>query len=926
VPGSPRGLSLVLEAAVKDRDKGIVFPSSVAADFWARETIIRGWARALDGERFLGWDRFRELAFSAPDDGRTEAGKEIRSLFAADLLAENSVRPFLRNIVPRERAGEWTPFAPGLGRALPYLKRLAGKPGSAKDARAADYLEVLRRYEAFLERRSLRESAWGERDFNPRGRTWLIVYPELIEDFTEYGPALSGAPGVAVEAIAAEAAIPSVRVEASVLDEISRVMASVEEFLDCGGGRPDDVVITCAGLDAMKPYLAREAKLRGLPLDVRSGAPLSSHPAGRIFSRFKELADSLFSYESMRDVLLDSALAWKEGCSARELLRFGAEMTVARGWREGAREFDAWESAFKDGGDKADSPMKAFYRGLRTNVLAITGAKGFKEIKAAWSAFSRSMLRPSGRRPDADMVIGRCVAVLDALEDAREAGGFAAVRGAYGLFASSLSAERYVGASAPGGVRVYDYRVSAGMEAKRHFVLNASEALITVRGGVLGFLREDLREGMDLGGRDMSLDFIRAYGLSGEQVFFSSSLEGLDGPQMPHGAFTERLGPGNTGDDAGLRGPVAALEARYAHKAPFPERASPSVRKGLEAAAVCAFHPPAVDWTEEKGRHKGIEAAGRAALMKLRGGEEEGLLVLSPTMLTAYRACALSWLWDKVLGAGKEAEGIAALDQRFIGNAYHKALENLYAVGEAAGSLRGGEAARRIERAVGIAAGEMARRKGPLARTIIDMSSSDFAIVLGGVLSKDAEIMPGAVVAALEAEAGVSFPDEGFAIRGRIDRLMRTEEGLVILDYKSRSTLRKADFEPLIEDGAIIDLADVQFPAYALILSEGGMADSGGDGAAEERKIRGALAFSIGARKYIIVAADDGDLGTDGRKKSVMDRAGLMGAASALKGIASGIAEEIREFRFPMPDREAMETVCGSCVARNVCRARYNVR
>ncbi len=912
----------VLKEKARNPKARFVFPSSVAADFWSRECLIRGWAAAIEANRFLGWDRFRDSAFRPGDSSGRSADKHVRLLFASELLRRNAEGPFLRALILPERADDWRPFAAGLARALPSLWMFLGQGQRRGDPEAADYREVAHRYGAFLSEKGLAEPAWNRGAFDPGSGEWTIFFPELMEDFPDYEEALARNPSVSMRRIPGDAPIPPVEIHARMLDEIGTVLDDIRDFIEEDGAAIDGVVITCPDLDALRPYLAREAKLRGVPLDFRSGAPLSYHPAGRIFGRIADLTGSGFPYESVRDLVMDSGLSWREGGAAADLLAFGARMTVARGWKEGGKDVDAWEAAFREAGDSAGAGMKAFYRGMKANALAIARARDFKAIKGAWTVFSKSMLDPLSWKPEANRVIGRCVACLDALDAAQALGGFDDIEGAYGIFVSALAEERYVGAISAGGARVYDYRVSAGIEASRHYVINASEGGVSVRAGELSFLREDLREGMGLVVRDMSAAFLRAYARSGKRVSVSCSLEGVDGAQMPHGSFELRMErdiPERSSSD-----PNRALGDYFARKARFPAILAPSTLRGLEYASRVSFKRPSTDWTSGDAERRGIEAAGRAAIESLSAGRDDGALVFSPSMIAQYRRCPVSWLWESVLGAGKEPEGIAALDTKFIGSAYHKALQYLYEEGDVAGS--GGVAAEdRIERALRSAASSMARRRGPLARVIIEMSGSDIVLVLRKVAEADAALMPGAKVEAIEREASASFPELGIVIRGRLDRLMRASCGPIIVDYKSTGNLKRSDYAPVVDGSDVKDLVDVQFPAYALILREGGLADGQAHYEAEGGGIC-ALAFSIGKRAYVAIAADDGELGTGGKRKAVMDKKTFSAAAARFLEIAASIARDVRAMSYSLPSREDMETACGSCATRNVCRERYNVR
>jgi len=896
----------------------LVFPSSVAADFWARECLFRGWLSSVDMERFLSWDRFKEACFGAEGAcSPRPASAELRLLFSADLLRRNAERPFLSEILPLQLAGDWAAHLPALAASLPSLKRFAERADRSRLPLARDYAAVMERYAAFLLERGFREPSWERTAFDPRGRRWLIAYPELIEDYQEYTSMLSGHPSIREVHVPAPAARPPVRVLPGLAEEIDWVLGLVERAASTTPEGLSALAITCPGAGRLRPYLEREARLRGIDLDFRAGAPLASYPGGRIFPRLKRLVDGAFAIEDMRDILMDACLPWREAGAAKGLLDLGMRLTVRRGWREGERDVDAWEAAFRCEGSAADEAVVRFYRGLRSQARALAEADGFPALKKAWNAFSASMLDRAAMPMEADRVVARCVAAMDDLGRAQAEGGFDAVPGAFGILCGLLSRQPYLGAEGRGGLRVYDYRVSAGIEPRLHFILNASEEGLSVRGGACLFLREDQRQSLGLDGRDMSADFIAAYAASGENVAFSCSERGLDGFQNPHGALDETALSDAGQDCPGPRDFRLGLDAFFAMDAAFPARLSPALAAGLRAACAASLREPARDWTVSGKNRAMFKEAGQEALRHLRRSRDDGLLRISPSMLKVFSLCPLAWLWDRVLDAGKRDEGLAVLDERFIGDTYHRFLEDFYGAIHRIAPLTEEELSGLLTRAASKATALVYRQRGPLARIIAEMSLGDYIAVGGKIYILDLHLMPGAEVEAVECQVEAAYPERGIVLEGRLDRLMRLDgpqggPGLVLIDYKTRGTLSRKEFAPLRDDeGTMVGLADFQFPIYALILKKNGQG------------LAGALVFSLRGREYRSVA---GGIGTEGRKKSFMALSELDEAADLALALASAAAERVLAMDYGLAERGLRPQVCPDCAARNLCRERYNVR
>jgi RecB family exonuclease len=148
--------------------------------------------------------------------------------------------------------------------------------------------------------------------------------------------------------------------------------------------------------------------------------------------------------------------------------------------------------------------------------------------------------------------------------------------------------------------------------------------------------------------------------------------------------------------------------------------------------------------------------------------------------------CGFRWWSRSVLGLSEPEEGEPPA---LVGRLYHKALEVAVRRAEGAPDLRGGvlehlevafeEAEGELEMASRARAWE-AWRGVYLAQLRRAVESEDFAL-------------PGAE--AVETEVTFSGEWRGFEVVGRVDRIDRTPEGLVFVDYKSTSSAPKPDLQ-----------------------------------------------------------------------------------------------------------------------------------
>src|SRR5512142_2095650 len=104
------GIEELLREAVGDRSVRFVFPSEICAEAWLSRVLRSPWGpKAVETDRFIGWDRFKEAAAIRREQPPVDDG--LRRIFAARLLVDNAKSTFLDSILPHAYAEEWQPFA-----------------------------------------------------------------------------------------------------------------------------------------------------------------------------------------------------------------------------------------------------------------------------------------------------------------------------------------------------------------------------------------------------------------------------------------------------------------------------------------------------------------------------------------------------------------------------------------------------------------------------------------------------------------------------------------------------------------------------------------------------------------------------------------------------------------------------------------------
>lgn len=926
----------ILRPDLRDRSVRFVFPSEICAEAWLAESLRMG-VGAIEADRFLGWDRFKEA--SARVDGRIASDDYIRRIFAANLLAENAAGPFLSSLLPQAYAGLWQPFAgylasrlPALGR-LPNAMREAGR-AAIGDPALADWLVIRERYETFLRGIGRFEPSYEPQTLRDlQGRT-VIFLPELIEDFQEYRPILEAAPSIVLVGLPAlrPALRPAARFEAQLrrpetaLAELRQVLAEVGELLD-SGLEAERIAITVAGLDRYRPYLEREAILFSIPLAVRSGLSLSATPGGRLFAALRDLYSSSFSFDALRDLIMSPAWPWKEPRVFQGIMAEGLRLHAIASWPEGGKTADAWERSLS-------GSLLFAYRRLKSRVTAIAAAIDFKSLLKAYNAFKAEFLSPDRDDWDkgADLTLARCVVELEGLVHAQGQSGLE-VTGAFGIFMRALDSKPYVSSAAGNGgagVPVYEWRVAAGICPERHFVLNASQDALALPSRGFDFLGETLRKELGTAG-DAAPYFIETYALSGASVSFSCPEVGFGGEEAVHGflASMSREDAVEGPRDFSYREEAAWLSGR----GPAPKRIHKTQVLGLAAAAAAPFSASA------DGAFLEPATAILAARRLYREGEAHP--GIDSTSIDDYQSCPYAFLYLRLLRAGPEPSGIAFADALFMGEVYHSALAILFARIRDADGLFDGERVDAYRGLVGDcldeAFAQLANKRGAFVGVVLDTYRGRLERYLQNLVTVEAERFPSLEIKFLETEFELEYPGVagGVVLRGRIDRISRSEKGAVVVDYKKGGLPTKAQVAP-DADG---NIAEAQIPCYLRLVAANGPI-MGDDGRAMGGEIDSAWYISIegdsGKKPGFAVCAfgapASGPGSAPGSKAARDDKAayvpqeGLGPFLDAFDGALRRTVDGIFAGAFPLAPKESQKTVCANCGARGICRERYALR
>ena len=856
-----------------------VYPSEVIAAQARRRAVDGGfgtrssWCPTIREDRFVSWDAFKERYFPRSADQKP-ANRLIRLLFLEDLL-QKAATPgsdhgrALSRLLPPEQA-ETIPVPRGWLRLLPQLPSiLSSAPRSAPIYGDLAYLDGL--YGRFLALHRLFEPARNA-DTPAVLPPATVYYPELIEDWPEFGTSILAA-GAETVALDPAAGVPFHEYDNS-HDEVSSCLEKIAGLLDSGVPL-SDIVVTIAPYESLAPRFATEARVRDVPIALRSGASLTEYAVGRFLRSLESVPGDL---AAMRRAVLDRAVPWKEREALARLVAIG----VRYGCRRTTDAYDGWNHAIsRSAGDREDARvLRQLLRRLHRAAKAVGSASSFSEIRSRLYAFISQFLDSEAWSEVNKAVFQRSATLLADLIQTEKNLGISARR-PWAFYLNALTERRYVVQQPGDAVSVFPYRVAAGIDVPHHFVLGLSDTAARVVSDAP--LPEYEADALGLEPRDQSAAFLTAYGRAGCRLSFSR--QSTDGAAVP----PPGIKPADGGDgEARLTDPVHAEEALFAGSGSGPAALGPTLRASAELWASKS--------RKTGGRHgHGIRAPWVAGAL-----EKDGRLLVSPTRLERGLSCGLSLLYQNVLALEEEEFDPVDESPKDEGSLYHQVLERLYAhIQDEDGRFRGarvGEYRRWAEEIV-VSETNRRRRHGAIVSELAKAYLPTRMLpALAAVLEWDSKSHGDFAVVGLEST--LETVDETRLLHGRVDRILADGAGsLALVDYKrSGGGVKKSRFSA---DLPVEDRSH-QIPFYIILASAAG------------RDVREAAYFALSDGKASLIVG--------GPRPWLAEEADIKEAVEATQKAIELFEQRVRSGDFaPTDDKRA----CRLCRFRPICRSCY---
>ena len=892
-----------------------VFPSRIAARLWMHRALALTGLAAVPAELFIAWDAFKAECCIAQAENKNPASQIIRLLFAHHIAADNAAaeKPFLQNIIPADYAADGAIFAQWIAGILPQLdhwEKRAVQHKAGKDAEFSDLRILKKAYTEFLDAHRLFEPSWAGAEFIPHTQQYILLYPELMEDFDEYRGLLEERPELSILSAPAFKAETTPLIQFGTMREEIRSTALAVEQLLTNGVSADDIALSIAGIEDTVPYLKREFALRNIPAEFRLGFKLGEQQAGQLFPLLEQCVQEHYSFESLKPLLLNPHIPWKHPAQIQALINFGIKNNCLVSWKDEGHYKNVWKEAFKlpipynphSSAEEEQAEKEQAKEWLLPFMKAaerFVQAQSFSEMRRQYILFRAQYLNPDGFSAEDNAVIGRCITLMQELVQLEEDFADCLPAQPYRFFTAQLSREIYVPQNTGRAVSIFPFRVAAATPFAHHFILNCNQKASRVIYQKLPFLRKDKREELGVIEKDATQAFFAVYATYGT-VRFSVSEQTFSGFTVSNGIFTTFAPRPDLNDSDSL-----LQEYRFfKREEPAPEALYSVQKAGFEQFAGIK---------QERGFSFLTEPFNGSLPVlseKLKAGHyTDGAFRISQSGLHLFSGCPAQWFLSSALSIDEEDTDAELFNPRYIGIICHRILERLYQrIRENDRVFISAHLADYKEWAESIfneTVHSQTDFRGPLAAPFIESIKKRSLKSVDFVLTFDAEKLDGYAPYLMEGELQHRSGD--ILYHGLVDRIAYQEaEGrAVILDYKSGSIPAASDYQPEA-------MRDFQMPMYLFLVEN------------ELFKQETEHAFFLGiTREEIKYIVNDKAAIPQGSSRS-KTREEFEPSIQAFLQIAQEYAQQIGMEDFRKPAAVQWQD-CMECPFHTICRTTFTV-
>ena len=835
-----------------------VFPTQTAADLWAdratNPTVTNVSAVAM--ERFIAWDSFKGTSIKTKQKNKKSIPSSMRKIFASNLLAENAKSPFFKSIIPQKYAESAQGFLNWLSSLLPSLSVWKAhfestRQTAQKDDEDDDLLLLYNRYKTFLDEHNLFDPAWEKPPFISDGNHYYVFFPEIFSDYTEYKPLLENSPeditlihlkdddDPQASADLGES-VPSVNFFNNSRTEIKAVALHLRKLHTEQKIPWDEICISIPDFDSYGPYIDRELTLYQIPHVMKNAKPLSSSGGGSLFSQIASCVSSDFSYESLKTLLLNKELPWKEPALNNDLLVFGQTNNCICSFMSEGKKIDVWEKSFADRTPSIN--VINYYKSLKRILTDLVNAPSFEKTREQYFNFRETFFNMDECPEHTDKLISRCIAELGGLIDLEQEYPECKAPSPFSFFVSSLEDVNYLAQTENLGVQLLPYKAAACAPFSVHIILDSSQSSLAVIYKQLSFLREDKRK-LLLGGKDdpnVTDLFIRLYNMNSTEApcYFTAASKTFSGYAQASSYLLEN---DLTKIDAET---LFAQDPYKTERTWLLSSLSQTSSQATQTSSQLASsntpnqitHLQQQSFVSWKNSSRSVKAATSSVTketlekLKLRLQEKrytEGKIRISPTHLKKFFGCQREWFLQYIIDLKENSNEAELMDPFALGNLYHKILElfckklilnkqTLHLENNELTTAHTNLLLTCIDQAI-----DDKKEHSFLARQLLQTTKEALTTVMINTVTEFSKLFEGCTVYASELKLQYELTEKNILCEGQADCILQEpgDGAFILVDFKSSdgSIPKNLYYEPP-EPGQKEELPDFQMPMYIYLL------------------------------------------------------------------------------------------------------------
>ncbi len=668
-----------IKTDIHNQQSIFVFPTNVAATAWAELLLKEEIVDAVSLDRFIAWDTFKADCIRSSQQNKTSIPATLRKFFAMNMIEKNKKNIIFSSIINPEYLHTSASFSDWIAGILPQLAGWEEKILSAKltlvlDEEDNDLRILKREYQQFLDSNNLFDPAWERPPFFDDGNTYFVIYPEILADFSEYKEILEQTKTIRLihlEKTLSEKTVLQYTNTRSELRETALFIRELCKPIEKGGKGLswNDVAISVADISSFEKYIEKDFSLYNIPFSIRSGKTLGDYPIGKLFVLIKNCYTENFSFNSIKNLILDPVFPWKNLIVQEHLIEFGMKYNCLCSY-DG---LDVWLDAFQ----KVTSEERAseFYKQLKKSITSLVTATSFSYIMQHYIAFRNTFFDMSILSDEQDKIMSRCITELSALiELEKDFPDATHCEDPYSFFIEQLSEKEYVLQSAKCGVNIFPYKLATCAPFRQHIIIDSSQASLTISNQRLHFLRDDKRSALGIKDENVSNNFIELYTqASNEPIRFSFSQSSLNGFQIPFNGLQPKEVITSMESETNI------THSSYIDN--YLKERGVFLNGDIQLDSIHSLQKEGfTNWAktfiphDENELEQFIEVLKSIIKNKFYKGTR---LQVSATTLKSFYECPIKWIFTKVLKLEDYIIESTLLDDVFLGTFYHEVIKRV---------------------------------------------------------------------------------------------------------------------------------------------------------------------------------------------------------------------------------------------------------